>query len=167
MCPGTQHWPPRAGVVAFDWRWSRTAPLHATWSWCCWAGQAVSVAHPARTTSSAPRCNHGGGGRSASATLPFGEHLGFPSSLPLLYTMMCSSQCNSCFFFFCSSPLAVTASYGLVLCMLKFTLGRIAPLFASLLVVTAHYKIVTILTKSSWRIIDPLFSVVLLLWQHR
>jgi hypothetical protein len=57
-----------------------------------------SVAPPVRSTSSAPRRNHGGGGRSALATLPCGEDLGFPSSLPLLYTMMCS-QFNSCFSF--------------------------------------------------------------------
>jgi hypothetical protein len=93
---------------ALDWRWSRTVPLHATWSWCCWAGQIASsyalsavvcsVAPTTRTTSSAPCRNHGGSGCSASATLPSGEHLGFPS-LPLLYTMMCTSQCNSCFSF--------------------------------------------------------------------
>jgi hypothetical protein len=82
---------------ALDWRWSRTAPLHATWSWCCWAGHVVS--HLERggmlgctpSAYSAPRRNHGGCGCSASATIHSGEDLVFPSSLPLLYTMMGTS----------------------------------------------------------------------------
>jgi hypothetical protein len=95
---------------------------------------------PTRTTSSAPRRNRGGGERSALDT-PFGEDLGFPSSLPLLYTMMCSQFNSVPFPFLKNCPLAVTASYGLVLCMIKFSFGRITPLFASLHVVTAHIRL--------------------------
>jgi hypothetical protein len=104
---GLEHNTGLDGAAVLDWRWSCTAPLHATWRrcfFCRWTGQGVQqlqhggrLAPPFQShrglptwlrTALQPWC-------SASPTLPSGEHLGFLSSLPLLYIMMCSSQCNS------------------------------------------------------------------------
>jgi hypothetical protein len=93
-----------------------------------WPGHPRRLQHspPARTTSSAPCRNHGGSGCSASATLHSGEHLGF-----LLPCLCCTLWCVLVLFLFCSSPLVPYWKLWLVLCMIKFSLRRIAPLFAS------------------------------------
>jgi hypothetical protein len=127
ICRSASHWPP--AVLAVDCQWSRTAHLLETWS-CCWAGQGVRgcpLPRPPQHRGLPPwHC----GGRSDSPTIPSGEDLGFPSSLPLLYTMMCSSRFNSCFSFSVQA-LLLLASYGSVLCMIKSSLQRIALLSAS------------------------------------
>jgi hypothetical protein len=60
--------------------------------------------------------------------------------LCLCCTLWCVVSLIHAFPFPKNCPLVVTASYGLVLCMIKFFFGRITPLFSFLLVVTAHIR---------------------------